>query len=661
MAVINRNLQLRDINSNLVFPRASLDNIQRSKNDGRDALIVTLDETGHIDSALLPDSAETIIMLKTVATAAPTGATAGDRYYNITQNKIYTYSGTAWGSATTPDANKLYLSTDKNNIYRYDGVSQMVDVSIHFTVFQSVAKDPIDASVTGVPSEYAVSVALQSKQDRVSGAIPVTVSGDGTVSLNYSSGLKVTNNNLVADQDYIVHTVDSLMLRDAGPADQSTAYVNGGTVYTILGNCELTTSVRTTGAQDTKVPTEAAVRNAINAVVATGGASVIPGKAINVTGGSINVTASTIAQTLGSTASANATTVTAITQDDLSAITPKSLRDATSLGQAIDVTSYFNGGLEVKYDDVSTWAGLGNTSPHNSKYLEHATYRATAEANKEGYYWIGYSTGGFHKRIAGHTYLFIADIKNSGSLALKLCSFKAYGSASGGSPVALSAAQLTAGQTAYSRISAIINPSNGIAYIDFASSTNGTIMVEIKNLRVYDVTKLTSEAIAFLSLLPEPDLFFRDSSIDNVSGRYAIKSDMVSPYIPIMSPPNNTDLTIFPGRAYSLIFTDNNVHRISAATFPTNACAYETFLQLTVADASKVVFDGINLMSPLRSNSGNNIIIKFRAGQVNAYVEDTDVGYIVTLNSGSQNGSLAYGLGNNVGNYIVFSDTTNIT
>ena len=46
---------------------------------------------------------------------------------------------------------------------------------------------------------------------------------------------------------------------------------------------------------------------------------------------------------------------------------------------------------------------------------------------------------------------------------------------------------------------------------------------------------------------------------------------------------------------------------------------------------------------------------------MNAYVEDTDVGYIVTLNSGSQNGSLAYGLGNNVGNYIVFSDTTNIT
>ena len=260
MAVINRNLQLRDINLNLVFPRASLDNIQRSKNDGRDALIVTLDDTGHISSAYLPDTTESVVMLLAAANAAPTGAVAGDRYYNISQNKIYTYANSSWTSAVTPDKNKLYVTKNNGNIYRYDGTSQMVDISTHITVLQSVANDPSDASSTGVPSEYAVSVALQGKQDSVSGTAPISVSNTGAISLQYGAGLKVSNNNLVADQDYIADTVDSLMLRDAGPADQSTINVN-------VGGYSVSNTVRANGTADNnRLVTEKAVRDAIEAL-----------------------------------------------------------------------------------------------------------------------------------------------------------------------------------------------------------------------------------------------------------------------------------------------------------------------------------------------------------------------------------------------------------
>ena len=531
-----------------------------------------------------------------------------------------------------------------------------MDVSIHFAVLQSVATNPYDASVTGVPSEHAVSVALQSKQDKINPIAPITASEEGNVGLNYGEGLSVSNGNLVSDKTFIVTTVDNLMLSDAGPADQSTAYVNGGTVYTILGNCSITTSVASTGASDTKVPTEAAVRSAVNAAIATGGSTVVPGKAINVTGGSINVTASPVEQVLGSTVASGATNVTPVTQNDLSALTPKALYGALSLTLAEDLSSpprYF--------DAVDSFP-----TPASWNYLSTFTLTKTSAGSGTHYYggFTGSPSFPFLPYKSGHKYLILMDIRNASSVALADYGFNSSGSVPiisvSGVPYHTSSG-ITANQASFVRHAAVIAGQ----YINFsARQTTGsaaTIQIEIKNWRQYDVTELTDDAIAFLAKLPNPDAFFRDSNVSNLIGKYMIKHEMVSPYIKIETVNSNTNLTVFPGKAYSLAFTDNNTHTISAAALPTDTWAHETFLQLTVKDPTKVVFDGINLMSTLRANAINNIIIKFRAGRVNAYVEDTDVGYIVTLNSGSQNGSLAYGLGNNVGNYIVFSDTTNIT
>lgn len=235
MAVINRRLQLRDINSNLVFPRASLDNLQRSKNDGRDALVVTLNDSGRIDAALLPDSSEFVVMLRTAANAAPLSPAAGDRYYNISQNKIYTYANSSWGTGATPDVTKLYVTTDTNNIYRYDSSSsQMDEVSVSFTVVDSVNLVPSSASATAVPSERAVSVALQGKQDSVSGSNPINVAANGTISLKYTTGLSLSGGSLTVPASYVTDTIDASMFRDATAASQEVVYTNGGNAYTLV-------------------------------------------------------------------------------------------------------------------------------------------------------------------------------------------------------------------------------------------------------------------------------------------------------------------------------------------------------------------------------------------------------------------------------------------
>ena len=235
MATINKKLQLRDDEGNLLFPRTSLDNIQISKNDGRDAAIVYT-VNGTIPEELIPESMDNVCMLIAIANSAPVNAVEGDKYYNITQNKIYTYISGNWTDAQIPSSNKLYVNTSNNNVYRYDTTnSTLDDISIHFTVVQSVSSDPSSASTTAIPSELAVATALANKQDSVSGVSPISISNAGSVSLNYNNNsLRVNNGNLDVKQDYIINTVDSLMLRNATAASNDSVYIDGGTIYSLV-------------------------------------------------------------------------------------------------------------------------------------------------------------------------------------------------------------------------------------------------------------------------------------------------------------------------------------------------------------------------------------------------------------------------------------------
>ena len=668
MATINRKLQLRDVQGNLVFPRASLDNIQRSKNDGRDAIIVTLDDSGHIDTAILPSAASSVDMLLAIAIAAPVGAVVGDKYYNITQNKVYTYSGSSWGNAVTPSVDKLYLTKNDNNIYRYDGTSTMIDVSTHFTVLQSVANDPVDASSTGVPSEHAVSVALQKKQDKMSGVAPISVDGTGAISLRYSSGLAVEGNSLTVPQSYITGTVDDLMMRDADPASPETAIVDGGTVYSILGNYEVTNTISTTVVEDTRVPTEKAVRDAINAYVATGGSSVTAGKAINVDGGSINVTTASTQDVLeGLETLAGATVATPI-MDRVN--TPGNLRGALSIGQAVDVSC---APLEAwKFNGINRgneWESLSNTWLASNKtgtwFLSSFSIRwVSAEINAGANF--GFSLNAqsrsFPKFAQGLRYLYIADVFNSGN-PVDYITFK---TSSGFNPIAAGTVpfryddlpdgtSIQEADKVYARIAGITEDAALLLQGRLKSGT--TMQIDIKNWRQYEVTALTDEAIAYIAQLPDPDLFFRDVNAHNIKNKYLVKQDMVCPFIPTISMPDNSDLTVGAGLAYKLKYTDSNVHKITVDTIPENGYGWDAHLQLFVKDTANVAFvPPLNLLDPLTPNAGQNLTVKFRNGQANVYVDDIDVGYVVSVASGSTYGSLSYGLMNDVGEYIVFSN-----
>lgn len=452
MATINKNLQLRDAEGNLLFPRTTLDQIQKSLNDGTPVSLPVLDGSGKIPESYLPQSAEQVIMLLTCSTVAPAQCATGDMYYNVTQNKVFTATGTnTWGTGVTPSDNKIYVDVEHEVVYRYNG-TQMVDVSTHYQLVQTVALDSTAASGTSVPSELAVSVALNRKQDKMHGVAPISIDDAGNASLLYSSGLSVEGNSLTVPPEYITHTVDSLMMRDAGPADQTIAYIDGGTIYTLLGNYGVTDTIRANGsADDTMVATEKAVRDAVQAYVATGGSSVTPGLGIKVTGGSIHA-------------------------------------------------------------DIATNAQI-----------------ASGTANKV---------------------------------------------------------------------------------------------------------------------------------VDAAGLKYAL--DNKSPWTTIDAKADNSNLTVEAGKAYSVKYTDNNTHTISVGTIQSGAYGEDAHIQLFVKDTANVAFAApLTLMDPLTPNAGHNLTVKFRNGQANVYVDDTDIGYIVTINNGSEYGSLDYAFNNDVGEYVVFSKSLN--
>ena len=132
---------------------------------------------------------------------------------------------------------------------------------------------------------------------------------------------------------------------------------------------------------------------------------------------------------------------------------------------------------------------------------------------------------------------------------------------------------------------------------------------------------------------------------------------MVCPFIPVITMPDNSDLTVGAGLAYSLKFTDSNTHKISVDTIPENGYGWDAHLRLFVNNASLIQFmPPLNLLDPLTPNAGQNLTVKFRSGQANVYVDDIDVGYVVTVDGGTENGSLFYGINNTTDEYIVFSN-----
>lgn len=70
----------------------------------------------NMENAIVP------IKLVSISDTAPESANIGDMYYNTTDNKVYTATGTnTWDSGTTPRYDGFYINTNDNTLFYYDG------------------------------------------------------------------------------------------------------------------------------------------------------------------------------------------------------------------------------------------------------------------------------------------------------------------------------------------------------------------------------------------------------------------------------------------------------------------------------------------------------------------------------------------------------------
>ena len=70
----------------------------------------------NMEDAIIP------IKLVTISESAPGSATTGDMYYNTTDNKVYTATGTnTWDSGSTPRYDGFYINTSDNTLFYYNG------------------------------------------------------------------------------------------------------------------------------------------------------------------------------------------------------------------------------------------------------------------------------------------------------------------------------------------------------------------------------------------------------------------------------------------------------------------------------------------------------------------------------------------------------------
>lgn len=305
-------------------------------------------------------------------------------------------------------------------------------------------------------------------------------------------------------------------------------------------------------------------------------------------------------------------------------ITPASFKGAISTGKAVDVTS-------------DPFASIGVISYTDLRGT--ITYTGATGTAKIG--WYDNTTHAFPKFAAGLVYLLIADVKNTGSAAVTV-SF-------GGTDVGGTAGTIAAGAT--KRIAFTFAASN-TAYFQFTATAATSL--QITNLREYEVTGCSDKSHAYIATIQDPDSNYNDF--------YLVDTDEVNPWVPIIDMGSSPALTIASGLAYKLVANDSNAHTLMVDTFPSSTYGRDAHLQLFVGDTGHVqVQSPLILMQALTPNAVNNCTIKFRDGEARLYVDDTAYGYTVVVNSGTDNGSLYYGLVESDSEYITFSETTDGT
>ena len=121
-----------------------------------------------------------------------------------------------------------------------------------------------------------------------------------------------------------------------------------------------------------------------------------------------------------------------------------------------------------------------------------------------------------------------------------------------------------------------------------------------------------------------------------------------------------TAYVLEPGNAYKVQVGTSNKWFATTSDFKSSSETWglEGHIELYLAGTGYVhTDDNVVLSTPLEPDAVNNCTVRFHDGKAIISVEDTIAGYIVITATGSSNGSLAYGLANNVGEYISVNDT----
>ena len=296
------------------------------------------------------------------------------------------------------------------------------------------------------------------------------------------------------------------------------------------------------------------------------------------------------------------------------------LRGALDFAQINDVSC-------APYTDTGTI-----TYNEGDDFLKGFTVAMVANT-KVGYY--DTTTHKFPKFAPNREYLMIADVTGTGSIT-----------PNGGSSITLSSTP--------QRVAIIITASDNGYFSSTASAT-----VNISNWRQYAISGISDNSVAFLSSITEcsePDNYFRSTSSDLINQKYLIKQNSVSPWMKTLTMSRNAaSMTVAAGNSYKIQYTDDSSHSVTVDTFPADAYGWDAHIQMFVKGASSVNFqEPLVLMQALRSNAGHNLTVKFRNGQAFVYVDDYDAGYVVTVGSGTGDGTLYKAINDGTEEYVVF-------
>lgn len=284
------------------------------------------------------------------------------------------------------------------------------------------------------------------------------------------------------------------------------------------------------------------------------------------------------------------------------AVDVSALRGALTAGQAVDVTS--------QPDNVA------------------GDYKGTFTINGT----LGFAS--FPKYASGLNYLFIADLTATTSGTVTPSGTWLDGTTT--------AKTLAAGTS--TRVAMLFNAANK-AKLTFASTGS----VSVSNCREYEVTACSNEAITYIAALNNPDAF---------ASYYLVKSDMVQPWTYIIDMGSSPAVTIASGLSYKLNAA-TGTHILTVDTCPAGYDGRDAIIRIRLGGTGVVqAVAPLQLGGALVPYAINNCVVRFRDGEAVLLVEDTLAGYVVTVNSGTGEGSLPYGLAANGVPYIAFSPST---